>query len=42
LQVFKIGPKEKINWIAKEYFSTPEEAIKLLKLNSDAKFKTTR
>jgi hydroxymethylglutaryl-CoA reductase len=35
----KLSKEEKINWIAKEYFSTPEEAIKLLKnyWNSDAK-----
>ena len=35
----KLSKEGKINWIAKEYFSTPEEAIKLLKnyWNSDAK-----
>lgn len=35
----KLSKEEKINWIAKEYFSTPEEAIKLLKnyWNSDEK-----
>jgi hydroxymethylglutaryl-CoA reductase len=27
----KLSKEEKINWIAKEYFSTPTEAIKLLK-----------
>ena len=35
----KLSKEEKINWIAKEYFSTPTEAIKLLKnyWNSDEK-----
>ncbi len=35
----KLSKEEKINWIAKEYFSTPEEAISLLKnyWNSDEK-----
>jgi hydroxymethylglutaryl-CoA reductase len=35
----KLSKEEKINWIAKEYFSTPKEAIKLLKnyWNSDEK-----
>jgi hydroxymethylglutaryl-CoA reductase len=27
----KLSKEEKINWIAKEYFSTPSEAIALLK-----------
>ncbi|MBC5840926.1 hydroxymethylglutaryl-CoA reductase, degradative [Flavobacterium sp. F-380] len=35
----KLSKEEKINWIAKEYFSTPTEAIKLLKnyWNTDEK-----
>jgi hydroxymethylglutaryl-CoA reductase len=35
----KLSKEEKINWIAKEYFSTPDEAIQLLKnyWNSDEK-----
>jgi len=35
----KLSKEEKINWIAKEYFSTPTEAIALLKnyWNSDEK-----
>jgi hydroxymethylglutaryl-CoA reductase len=34
----KLSKEEKINWIAKEYFSTPDQAITLLKSywNSDA------
>ena len=35
----KLPKEEKINWIAKEFFSTPSEAIALLKKywNSDEK-----
>jgi hydroxymethylglutaryl-CoA reductase len=42
LQDFQNYPKKKkINWIAKEYFSTPSEAIALLKnyWNTDEKYK---
>jgi hydroxymethylglutaryl-CoA reductase len=37
----KLSKEEKINWIAKEYFSTPSEAIALLKnyWNTDEKYK---
>lgn len=35
----KLSKKEKINWIAKEYFSTPEEALNIIRnyWNSDEK-----
>ncbi len=35
----KLSKKEKINWIANEYFSTPEEALKIIRnyWNSDEK-----
>lgn len=35
----KLSKKEKINWIAKEYFSNPEEALNIIRnyWNSDEK-----